>query len=445
MSNISDAAAPVPHPELGRIVERMFRRLMPLLVFGYILNFLDRTNISLAKAALQADVGISAAAYGLGAGLFFLAYSVCEVPSNLILQRVGARRWIARIMLSWGVVSMGMALVKGPVSFYALRVLLGIAEAGLFPGVLLYLTYWFGERERARAIGYFLLGVCLANVIGAPISGALLELDGALGLKGWQWMFLVEGLPAALFAVVVWKVLPDGPASAPWLKPGEARIVLDQLEQERVAAAGDGSVKKVFTHPQVLIAVFVYFCHQVAVYSVTFFLPGIIRSWGSLGEIQIGLLTSLPWITAALGAAFLPKVAVARGLGRAVMIAGLFVIALALTGPAFLSPVFALAAFCIATFLFFPVQSVLFTYPSARFSGPALAAGLGYLNALGIVGGFIGPSMMGLVEERTGKATNGLLLISAALVLAALASFFLRKPDQDAVGARLDPSLKPVA
>jgi MFS family permease len=439
MSNISDLALkPAPPPtaastEAARVNTLMFARLMPLLVAGYVLNFLDRSNIALAKAALQVDVGISAAAYGLGAGLFFLAYSACEVPSNLILQKVGARAWITRIMLTWGLVSMAMALVRGPASFYALRLLLGVAEAGLFPGVLFYLTGWFGARQGARATGYFLLGVSLANMIGGPLGGALLGLDGRLGLHGWQWLFILEGAPAALFSILIWKLLPDGPASAPWLTRDEADGVLERLQAERAAnAAHDSrSLKAVFVHPQVLLAIFVYFCHQIALYGVTFFLPGIIRSWGPLSELQIGLLTALPWLNAAIGAAILPQLATALGWARRMMIGGLFIMAVAFTGPAFLSPAGALAAFCIGALMFFPVQSVLFTYPSARFQGVALAGGLGFLNCLGILGGFIGPYAMGLVEQHTGKASNGLWLISGALALAAAASFWLRYPTEE--------------
>ncbi|CKI53201.1 MFS transporter [Mycolicibacterium smegmatis] len=195
----------------------IIRRLMPLLIAAYIIAFIDRTNIGLAKHHLEVDLGISAAAYGLGAGLFFLAYSLCEVPSNLIMHRVGARIWIARIMVTWGLLSAAMAFVQGPASFYVLRILLGAAEAGLFPGVMLYLTYWFGRDQLARANGAFLVAVCLANIVGAPVGGALLGMDGVLGWQGWQWMFVIEGIPAVLLAAVVLKVLPNGPLEAKWL------------------------------------------------------------------------------------------------------------------------------------------------------------------------------------------------------------------------------------
>lgn len=299
----------------------MLRKLMPLLITGYVLSFLNRTNIALAKQHLQIDLGLSAAAYGLGAGLFFLAYALCEVPSNLIMHRVGARFWIARIMVTWGLLSATMAFVQGETSFYVLRVLLGIAEAGFFPGVMLYLTYWFGCKERARATGYFLLGVCLANIIGGPLGSALLQLDGVLGWHGWQWMFVLEGLPAALFAIVIWKKLPDGPRSAPWLSASEVQA----LEQRLALECKDSESRTVvlWLQPQVLLAIFVYFYHQIAVYTLIFFLPGIISTYGQLSVLTIGLLTALPWIAAALGATLLPRFANTPVRSRALLAGGL--------------------------------------------------------------------------------------------------------------------------
>jgi MFS family permease len=430
MSNTSDAALSI---DARRLIDRNFARLMPLLVAGYILNFLDRTNIALAKSALQTDVGISPAAYGLGAGLFFLAYSACEVPSNLILQRVGARPWITRIMLTWGLVSMAMCLVKGTASFYVLRVMLGVAEAGLFPGVLYYLTTWFGPREQARATGYFLMGVSLANVIGGPVGGAILGLNGALGLKGWQWLFLIEGAPAVLFALAIWFLLPDGPASAPWLTPAERTAVAEHLRQERGAfgVAADRKVERAFLHPQVLLSILVYFLHQIAFYGVTFFLPSIIRAWGGLSELQIGLLTGLPWLCAFIGAGTLPYVATRGGWTRLLMTGGLFLLSACLLAPLLFPPAAALAIVCVGMAVISPIQAVVFTYPPARFEGLALAAGLGFLNALGVTGGFVGPYIMGAIEQHTGKASGGLIFMSAAVALGGVASLWLRYPNQD--------------
>lgn len=445
MSNTSEAAPEAfaaPAPEVQRVIDRTFLRLMPLLVFGYILNFLDRTNIALAKAALQHDVGVSPQMYGFGAGLFFLVYAACEVPSNLVLQRVGARRWIARIMATWGLVSMAMCLVKGPASFYTVRVLLGVAEAGLFPGVLYYLTTWFGPREQARATGYFLMGVSLANVIGGPLGGALLGLDGVAGLRGWQWMFLLEGAPAVLFAVVVLTVLPDGPTKARWLSEDDKTVLIDQQKRGRIlvdptaslregGAGGVTHLSKAFFHPQVLLSILVYFLHQIAFYGVTFFLPAIVRSWGKLSELQIGLLTGLPWLCAFIGAGTLPWLAVKGGWTRLLMTGGCFLLALCLLAPLAFPPALALGVFCIGMAVVSPIQAVVFTYPPARFEGVALAGGLGFLNALGVTGGFVGPYIMGAIEQHTGKASGGLVFMAAAMALAGVVSLFLRYPHQD--------------
>ena len=420
-------------PADGALINRNFARLMPLLVAGYILNFLDRTNIALASNALQKDAGISPEIYGFGAGLFFLAYAACEVPSNLILQRIGARPWIARIMATWGLISMAMGLIGGPTSFYVLRVMLGIAEAGLFPGVLYYLTTWFGPREQARATGYFLMAVSLANVIGGPLGGALLSLNGAMGLKGWQWLFLLEGAPAVLFAAVIWLRLPSGPSQAPWLTLDERNRVAAHLEAERHAfgVVTDRRVWRAFLHPQVLLAILVYFLHQIAFSGVTFFLPSIIRAWGGLSELQIGMLTGLPWLCAFIGAGTLPFLAGRHGRNRLLMTGGLVLLAVCLLAPLILPPAAALAVFCLGMAVISPVQAVVFTYPPARFEGMALAAGLGWLNALGVTGGFVGPSIMGAVEQATGKPSTGLWLMSAAVAVAAVASLFLRYPNED--------------
>ncbi|EMH3401504.1 MFS transporter, partial [Burkholderia multivorans] len=275
----------------------LFRKLMPLLIAAYVISFLDRTNIAFAKHSMGVDLGISSAAYGLGAGLFFLTYALFEIPSNLIMHRVGARFWITRIMITWGALSVAMAFVRGETSFYVMRLLLGAAEAGLFPGVMLYLTYWFGREQRARATGYFLLGVCIANVVGGPLAGALIELDGTLGFHGWQWLFVIEGIPAILLAFVVWTRLPDRPSAAPWLAPDTGRALERALAAEQDAGAashGGHAFGAALRDPQIWLAIFVYFCHQLTIYTVIFFLPAIIGASGRLSPIAVGLLTALP-------------------------------------------------------------------------------------------------------------------------------------------------------
>ena len=418
-------AAPRDERVLNKL---MFVKLMPLLIAAYVLSFLDRTNIALAKHQLDVDLGISAAAYGLGAGLFFLTYSLSEIPSNLIMHKVGARFWIARIMVTWGLISAAMAFVQGETSFYVLRLLLGIAEAGLFPGVMLYLTYWFNREQRARATGYFLLGVCFANIIGGPLGAALMRMDGMLGWHGWQWMFMLEGLPAVAFAWVVWRKLPDRPSKAPWLSAEEARGIEQRIAQESEEGAGKSghSFKQCLT-PQILLAIFVYFCHQITVYTVIFFLPSIISRYGEMSTMSVGLLTSLPWIAAAVGAVFLPRYATTARRARSMLVAGLLTMAAGLGIAAVSGPVFSLMGFCLSAVMFFVVQSIIFLYPASRLKGVALAGGLGFVNACGLLGGFVGPSVMGAIEMSTGNAMNGLKVIAVVLVVAALAALRLRQ------------------
>lgn len=425
-------AAPIAPRDQQQLTRLMFRKLMPLLIAAYVLSFLDRTNIALAKHQLDVDLGISAAAYGLGAGLFFLTYSLSEVPSNLIMHRVGARFWIARIMATWGLISAAMAFVQGETSFYVLRLLLGIAEAGLFPGVMLYLTYWFDRQQRARATGYFLLGVCLANIIGGPLGAALMKMDGLLGWHGWQWMFLLEGLPAVFFAWVVWRHLPDRPGKARWLSAEEAQSIEQRLAREVDEGAGQGghSFRQCFT-PQILLAIFVYFCHQITIYTVIFFLPSIIGKYGSLSIMSVGLLNSLPWIAAAVGAVALPRLANSARRSRQLLVLGLLVMASGLLIAAVSGPVFSLVGFCVAALMFFVVQSIIFLYPASRLKGAALAGGLGFVNCCGLLGGFVGPSVMGAIEMTTGDAMNGLKIIALVLLVAALVALRLRQGQED--------------
>ncbi|MGP5354799.1 MFS transporter [Pseudomonas helleri] len=414
----------------------MFRKLMPMLIFAYVISFLDRTNISLAKTHMAVDLGISAAAYGFGAGLFFLTYALMEVPSNLIMHRVGARLWITRIMITWGILSAGMAFITDETTFYIARALLGAAEAGLFPGVMLYLTYWFGKEQRARASGYFLIGVCLANIISGPIGGLLLEMDGIMGWHGWQWLFFLEGIPAVLFSVVIWKKLPDKPSKARWLTKEQADEVEQALKKENDEEIASGNVghsfKGVFKIPQLWLAIAVYFLHQISVYSVIFFLPGIIGTYGGLTSVEIGLLNSIPWIAAALGAAFLPKYATTPKLSRKIMFGGLILMSAGLTLAAYTPPMIALIGFTLTASMFFVVQPVVFLFASSRLAGAGMAAGLALVNTCGITGGFFGPSLLGFVEQTTGSTKNGLIIVAALLTLAAFLSTRLRQAQESA-------------
>lgn len=436
MTTLTRAAASAPAVTTEqRLNGLLLRKLMPLLIVVYVMSFLDRTNIALAKASMGIDLGLSAAAYGLGAGLFFLTYALAEVPSNLIMHRVGARFWITRIMITWGLLSAGMAFVQGETSFYIMRLLLGVAEAGLFPGVMLYLTYWFDREQRARATGYFLLGVCLANILSGPLGGALLEMDGVLGWHGWQWLFVLEGLPAVALAFVVWKKLPDGPASAPWLSAADAQDIERRLAAERAAAPQQSKLGQMFRDRQIWLAISVYFVHQITIYTVIFFLPGIIGSYAALSPFQIGLLTAVPWVAAAIGAATFPRLATSPRRCRTLLFCGLLTMATGLLLASLANSFIGLIGFSLTALMLFVVQSILFVFPSSRLSGSALAAGLAFVTTCGLIGGFVGPSVMGLIEQTTGSTRNGLWIIAALLVLAALLSTRLRQGQEQTQSA----------
>ncbi|NQX13840.1 MFS transporter [Microbacteriaceae bacterium VKM Ac-2855] len=430
-------------PPLSATNKRIFVRLMPLLMLCYFMSFLDRTNIGLAKERLEIDLGITAAAYGLGAGLFFLAYAVFEIPSNLILARVGARWWIFRIMITWGLLSAAMAFVQGETSFYIMRILLGIAEAGLFPGIMLYMTYWFRTDIRPRAIGMFLIAVCFSSIVGAPLGGALLQLDGVGGLHGWQWMFIVEGLPTVILAFFVLRYLPDRPSAARWLTSAESSRLESDLAAEQKAgadASGVHSFGAALKDRQMLLVIAIYWCHQVAIYSLIYFLPAIIGQGMTLTPLQVGLLTAIPWVAAAIGALVGPPRATTPrrsrnlvSLGLVGMFAGFLVGSLA-------GPIIGLIGFSFAAFFLFIVQPPLFTLPATRMAGAALAGGLGLLNTIGITGGFVGPYAMGLAEDVTGVAKSGLWLSMVLVLVGAVLARFLRF---GSVEARADSSTHP--
>ncbi|MGW6174145.1 MFS transporter [Arthrobacter sp. NPDC055138] len=431
MSITSQATAKRPPAVINKLI---FRRIMPLLIAAYVMAFLDRTNIGMAKDRLEIDLGISATAYGIGAGLFFLTYALSEIPSNLIMHKVGARFWIMRIMITWGLISAAMAFVQGEWSFYILRMLLGVAEAGLFPGVIYFLTQWFVANDRAKANGMFLLGVAIANIVGAPLGGLLLTMDGVGGLHGWQWMFIIEGLPACALAFVVWKFLPNKPTEAKFLSRAEAEDLEARIAAEEEAgahAAGNSKLRHVLKDKQILLVVAIYFTHQIAVYALSFFLPSIIGTYGELNPIQIGLLTSIPWIFSAAGALLLPRLATNATRSRLIATCTMVGIVAGFTLGAVGGPVLGLIGFCLAAFNFFALQPILFTYPATRLSGAALAGGIAFVNTVGLFGGFLGPYVMGFMEEATGNKLSGLWFIVGMCLIGALLTRLLKRGAED--------------
>lgn len=418
-----------PDPEASAVA-RVSRRLIPFLFLLYILNFLDRVNVGFAALEMNRDLGFGPAVYGFGAGVFFLGYCLFEVPSNLVLYRIGARLWIARIMVTWGLAASAMMLVHTAWSFYLLRFLLGVAEAGFFPGIIFYLTYWYPARDRARAYAWFLAAIPISGILGGPISGALLGLDGRLGLQGWQWLFLLEGIPSVIVGLLVLALLPDRPRDARWL-PAEERIWLESaLEAERGhPGAGHGvSLRKTVRNPMVWWLGATYFLLVVALYGFALWLPQLIKATGEFTNFQVGVITAIPYAVAAVGMVLvgrrsdrtgerhlhlaLPAIAGAVGFIAVTRIGstGLLIAALSLT------------AFGVLGWL-----GPFWALPTAFLKEQAAAGGIALINSMGAVGGFVGPYLIGYVKQRTGSYTLGLLLLAVFLVAGVVIVLGLRR------------------
>jgi len=409
-------------------------RLVPFLGLLYFVAFLDRVNVGFAALTMNQDIGLSAAAYGLGAGIFFVGYVLFEVPSNLVLARVGARRWIARIMITWGLVSAGMALVQTPMQFYVLRFLLGVAEAGFFPGIIYYIGCWFPVRYRARMLGGFFFALPLSGVVGAPVSTLLLGMD-AWGLAGWQWMFIIEGLPAVLLGFVVLGYLTDRPAEAGWLRPEERAWLEAELERERRAqeAVHRLGLRQSLLDRRVWAFGIAYFGLVLGLYAVNFWLPQMIRGVGDFSYLQVGLLVAIPSGLAGLAMIGWGMRSDRRGERRwhvaiPAMAGSLVFAAAALSGG---SAAIGVAAVGLGMVLICAALPVFWTLPAALLSGAAAAGGIALVNSIGNLGGFFGPFVTGSLKELTGSFAPALWILAAGLACAGLV--VLR------VGRGLDP------
>ena len=365
-------------------------------------------------------MGLSATAYGFGAGIFFLAYFLFEVPSNLLLVRYGARKWIARIMFSWGLLSGAMAFVGGPASFYVVRVLLGIAEAGFFPGIIFFLTLWFPATYRARIIGYFMAAVPVSSVIGAPLSGLLLGLDGLLGMKGWQWLFIIEAVPALILSVVVFFYLTDRPADATWLDADERAWLVSRLdeEQKQRETQHNYSLMQALLNPKVLALSVVYFGVVATNYGLTFFLPQIVQGFG-MSNFTIGLVSAVPYLVGTVGIVLWGRRSDRKLERRFHLAFPLLVAAAGMAASTVLDdPVLKMIAFSIAGFGIFASMPVFWTLPTAFLSGTAAAGGIAMINSIGNLAGFAGPYAMGWIKDSTGTYAGGLLALAAVGVIA---------------------------
>ncbi len=419
-------------------VRRVTLRLVPFLIVCYFVAFLDRVNVGFAALQMNKDLGFSATVYGWGAGIFFFGYFLFEVPSNIALERVGARKWIARIMITWGIVSAGMALVTGIWSFMGLRFLLGAMEAGFFPGIILYLTYWFPSEHRAKIVGIFMVAIPISSLLGSPISGAILGMSGVAGLRGWQWLFILEAAPSVLlgFAVLVW--LPDRPTNAQWLPQAEQDWLRRRLdaERQRMAAAPEQSLWQVLSQRKVLLLALVYAGASASGYGLTLWQPQIIKGFG-LTDFETGMLNSVPFAFACVAMIWwgrrsdqkherlwhtaVPLFVCAAGLMACVVFA------------ASLAPT--ILALCFTLIGVYAVKGPFWATATEMLPAATAAAGIAAINSIGNLAGFVGPFLIGAIKDATGSFTLGLLPLIAFAVVAGLVVLAMGKQSSTVAAA----------
>jgi MFS transporter, ACS family, tartrate transporter len=407
----------------ARTMQKVLRHLIPLAIACYFVNYLDRVNLSFAALEMNKDLQFSATVYGFGAGVFFVAYFLLETPSNLILVRVGARRWIARIMFTWGLLSGAMAFVQGETSFYIIRFLLGAAEAGFFPGMLFYLSLFFPAAYRARMVSTFMVATAFSAVFGAPVSSLLLYMNGFAGLKGWQWVFITEAVPALILSVIILVYLKDSPSEATWLNDEErAWLVARQASERRQREAVHNlSVLQVLRNPRVVALGLAGFGIAYSTYGIVYFLPQIVKGFG-LNNMQTGLVSAIPFLVAAVGMIWYGKRSDRSMERRSHCAVAFMACALGLVATALLpSPTLRLIALCVAAFGAWSTLPVFWSMPTAFLSGAAAAAGVAYINSIANIAGFIGPFVMGWIKDATGSFDGGLLVIACVCIACAIA------------------------
>jgi ACS family tartrate transporter-like MFS transporter len=421
---VNDAAADAPSlPSAAsggggvgaRALRKVAWRLIPFMGLLYFIAFLDRVNIGFAALTMNADLGLTQFMYGLASGIFFIGYVLFEVPSNIIMERVGARLWIARIMITWGLLSAGTALVTTPNQLYVLRFLLGVAEAGFFPGMILYLTYWFPEGWRGRILSAFMVALPLSNVVGSPVSTALLSLD-ARGLHGWQWMFVLEGIPAVLCGIAVFVFLRDRPAKAAWLTSEEKEWLQHELARERAAhGTVSHSSLSALLDGRVWLLGLVYLGMVTSLYGFGFWLPQIVKGFGDLSNLEVGFVSAIPYAVGALSMYLWGRHSDRTGERIWHVALPAFVGAVGFLLSAYWGdvPMLALAALCLTAMGCYPALPVYWTLPTSMLVGGAAAAGIALANSIGNTGGFLGPTLVGYVTEATGSYAAALAMLAA--------------------------------
>ena len=406
-------------------VQKAALRFVPLLTVAYLFNYLDRTSLGFAALTMNKQLGLTPSQFGLAAGIFFLGYSTFEIPSNLLLYRVGARRWLARIMVSWGIVSAANAFVVGPLSFYGVRLLLGIMEAGFFPGVTFFLAAWFPAQYRTRMLAWFLVGIPLSSLIGAPVCGFLLQMDGIWGLAGWQWLFLLVSLPCVPLGLLTFVLLADRPQTASWLTPQE-RDALDGVLASEVRERPHSSLWAALKDARVLICAAIQFGFTLGSYGIGIWLPLMLKEY-HLSNVTVGWIAAIPYLFASIGMILWARYVDEKG-RRVVNLA----IACLLGGIGLLTPILsnslvsAIVGFSLALIGVTAARAIFWTIPTRFLTGVAAAGGLAFINSIATTGGFFGPYMMGWLKEFSGSYIVGLLAVAAIMVAATAASLSLK-------------------
>lgn len=430
MNNSNHAsAAPDNDSTLTRAVSKVKSHVLPLFVVMFILNYIDRVNIGFVRTHMEHDLGIGAAAYGFGAGLFFIGYALFEVPSNLLLQKVGARIWLTRIMFTWGIVATLMAFIQNETHFYILRFLLGVAEAGFFPGVIYYFTRWLPAAERGKAIAIFLSGSAVASLISGPLSGALLQIEG-FGFHGWQWMFAIEGLASVALGFFVWFWLDSKPHDAKWMTREEQDALVNAIDREQREREALTTVKptigKLLKDRQILLFCALYFCIQLTIYAATFWLPSIIKKMGDLSDVQVGFFNSIPWLISIIAMYAFASLSGKFKFQQAWVAAALLIAAAGMFMSTTGGPVFAFVAICFAAIGFKSASSLFWPIPQGYLDVRIAAAVIALINSIGNLGGFVAPTTFGFLEQTTGSIQGGLYGLAGTSVLAAILVFFAK-------------------
>jgi len=422
------ASSPPESRKTARAYAKVFWRLVPFLMLCYVIAYLDRVNVGFAKLQMSQDLGFSETVFGLGAGVFFIGYFLFEVPSNLLMHRLGARIWIARIMITWGILSGMFMFVETPTGFYILRFLLGLAEAGFYPGVILYLTYWYPAHRRAKIIALFMSAIPVAGIFGNPLSGWIMEaFHGTHGLQGWQWMFLIEAVPALVIGVVTVMYLDNGIASAKWLSDDEKKLLTREIEQDqKQTGTQKHSLRAVFADKRVWWMCLIYFAFVAGQYGLTFWMPTLIKSTGVTGAFNIGLLSAIPFLCAIVVMNLLGHSADRRRERRWHLIVPALAGAVGFTAAASFADntVVSLVFLSMAAAGVLTCAPLFWSLPTAFLSGTAAAAGIAIVNSVGNLAGFASPYMIGYLKDLTSSTASGMYVLAGVLVIGAIAVWF---------------------